>query len=150
MKGIIYYCFYAWVNDGIIFCILSVDGETKDTEKHGKGLFTSSVGKYKGDFKHDLYHGRGHMDYANGDVFNGEWSGGIIEGRGSLSRGGEEYDGYFKQGKRCGQGKVVYKDKTAYVGEWKDDMRHGKGKIISADETEVKDAMWAEDQMVVV
>ena len=88
------------------------------------------------------------MEYANGDIFNGEWSSGVINGRGCLVRDGEEYDGHFKDGKKCGQGKIVYKDKTVYVGEWKDDKRNGKGKWISADETEVKEANWLDDEVV--
>ena len=117
---------------------VNVDGDTKDTAKHGKGQLTSSAGKYKGDFKNDEFYGRGHMEYTNGDVYNGEWHGGVMEGRGSLVRGGEEYDGNFKGGLKCGQGKMVYKDKTVYVGEWKDDLRHGCGKLISADEKVVQ------------
>jgi hypothetical protein len=88
------------------------------------------------------------MDFTDGSVFNGEWSGGVIEGRGSLLRGGEEYDGYFKGGLKCGHGRVVYADKTSYVGEWLNDLRHGPGKLISADESEVKEARWEAGEMV--
>lgn len=137
------------------FCVVSLcyvsgvaDGETKDAERHGKGQYTSSIGKYKGDFKHDEYSGRGHMDYADGAVFNGEWRGGVFEGRGSLIREGDEYDGHFKQGLKCGQGRMVYADATSYVGEWLNDQRHGAGKLISADQSVVKEATWEADQIV--
>ena len=88
------------------------------------------------------------MDYADGAVFNGEWRGGVFEGRGSLIREGDEYDGHFKQGLKCGQGRMVYADATSYVGEWLNDQRHGAGKLISADQSVVKEATWEADQIV--
>lgn len=113
--------------------------------KHGKGQLINSVGKYKGDFRSDLYHGRGHMHFKNGDVYNGEWSEGKMHGRGSLCWDGQEYDGHFFKGRKTGLGKIVYADGTSYVGEWREDQRHGKGKLISADESEVKEAEWVDD-----
>jgi hypothetical protein len=57
-------------------------------------------------FREGLFHGRGKMSQANGDVYMGEWQNDKATGRGSF------YDA--SQGVR-------------YKGEWLNDAQHGQG-----------------------
>jgi hypothetical protein len=45
-------------------------------------------------------HGRGVVNYSNGDVYEGEFKNGLRHGRGILKCvDGLEFDGYWKEGK---------------------------------------------------
>jgi len=35
-----------------------------------------------GNFKHNFYHGKGIMNYGNGDVYEGHWHSGLYHGKG--------------------------------------------------------------------
>eukprot|EP00003_Mantamonas_plastica_P027526 TRINITY_DN592_c0_g1_i1.p1 TRINITY_DN592_c0_g1~~TRINITY_DN592_c0_g1_i1.p1 ORF type:complete len:315 (+),score=78.10 TRINITY_DN592_c0_g1_i1:117-1061(+) len=106
------------------------EGDWQEGKRQGQGEFSwNSGGRYVGTFKdgkHEggfyltssslalsnllpsfvLYHsGYGTYYYDNGDIYDGEWSGGNFEGRGT-----------FK-----------WKDDTWYEGEWKGDYMNGYG-----------------------
>ena len=52
-----------------------------------------------------LPHGHGKAEYANGDVYEGEW----------------------KAGKKHGEGTLTYADGAVYAGSFIDGQRHGRG-----------------------
>ncbi len=44
--------------------------------KSGFGFYYTSKYIYEGEFLNDKKHGRGTINYANGDVYQGEWKNG--------------------------------------------------------------------------
>lgn len=83
---------------------------------------------YVGQWKGGLYHGRGKLYMLTGDIYEGHWEHGKKKGKGRiLYRTGDVYEGYFELNLREGEG--VYKGKESeYEGSWKDDLQHGFGK----------------------
>jgi hypothetical protein len=65
------------------------EGKCKKGLAHGRG---KAVGRdtYEGSFKHGYPHGNGILTYANGDVYDGDFNKGRMDGLGSLST---TYDG---------------------------------------------------------
>ena len=54
-------------------------GEFKDDLFHGKGVLTLSDGSvYEGDFKDDLYHGKGVYTYPDGTIVEGQFKNGQL------------------------------------------------------------------------
>ena len=54
-------------------------GEFKDDLFHGKGVLTLSDGSvYEGDFKDDLYHGKGDYTYPDGTIVEGQFKNGQL------------------------------------------------------------------------
>ena len=76
-----------------------------------------------------MRHGQGVMTYANGDIYDGEWKEGRMDGKGTKKfRNGNEYEGGVKSGRAHGEGVLTYAagDLVKSSGEWKDGKRCGK------------------------
>lgn len=76
-------------------------------------------------------HGRGQFVSSRGDIFEGEFSNGRIEGRGTLTDDqGSRYVGTFKDSLRHGKGVEKMASGDVYEGQFFNDKRSGYGKLI--------------------
>jgi hypothetical protein len=53
------------------------EGEMKDNRKHGKGTLKYNGNEYTGYFKNDLFDGKGKLTFADGTVFEGNFTNGV-------------------------------------------------------------------------
>ena len=97
----------------------------------GDTILYSDGSRYTGDLDGFVRHGKGKMTYANGDVYEGEFSNDEILGIGKFTyyKTGDVYEGNIKNGKKTGQGKYSYLDGTCYEGNYDRDMPNGQGKL---------------------
>ena len=86
-------------------------------------------------------HGRGVMQYANGESYAGEWEGGLQHGQGVMCYTDGRYSGEYVRGDRSGMGVWDGVDGNKYQGEWKAGLRNGKGKEWAGDEL-IYDGEW--------
>ena len=89
------------------------EGDCKKGLAHGYG---KAVGPdtYEGGFKKGLPHGKGIYSWSNGDVYNGEWSKGKMDGKGELLKFRDKENdlmisGYWLEGEYVGISKYPYK-----------------------------------------
>lgn len=84
---------------------------------------------YEGEFKNDQKHGKGiFMDYKNKMFYVGHFDENQFSGKGSLIKETikEKYEGEFKAGKYEGQG-VLTEDFNHFEGSFQNGQRHGVG-----------------------
>lgn len=62
----------------------SYQGGCKKGLAHGKGIATG-IDRYEGEFKKGLPHGHGIYSWENGDIYDGNWFKGKMDGFGTLS-----------------------------------------------------------------
>ena len=108
------------------------EGMFKDGLKSGYGIQyvlcnNKSVKRYDGEWKDNMYHGKGQYKDANyeydGDFLNGKYHG---FGKLMYCHTGYEYNGDFVNGLKNGKGHYE-DDLIEYNGEWKHDKKHGYG-----------------------
>jgi hypothetical protein len=73
--------------------------------------------------------------------YSGDCKNGLAHGRGS-----DKYYGQFIKGLPDGKGTYTWADGTYYEGQWKDGMKEGKGKMVYADSTVT--GYWKMDRFV--
>lgn len=56
------------------------EGEWRFGKIDGHGVYIHNKNKYTGSFKNSLKHGHGVENFANGDVYNGQYCNGNMEG----------------------------------------------------------------------
>jgi hypothetical protein len=94
----------------------------------GIGIQTYSDGIYEGNWKGGRKHGKGKMNYSNGDIYVGEWNNDQINGIGMMDySNGRIYQGNWLDGQKNGKGKMNYANGDIYLGELKDNLREGIG-----------------------
>ena len=81
----------------------------------------------------DLRGDRGYVTTNSGNVYTGQFEGGIFKGK---AASGTEYNGGIKDGKWDGQATYTSADGDTYVGEWKNDKRDGQRTLTRADASE--------------
>lgn len=76
-------------------------GQVKDNIPHGRGAFSMSDGtRYEGQWKEGLPHGRGKILYAAGESYRGEFFNGKRHGYGIIVKvNGEKRSGFWENGK---------------------------------------------------
>jgi hypothetical protein len=85
---------------------------------------------YVGEIVNGKKHGRGKLNYSNGDRYEGVFVNDIIDGYGILTNGNIIYTGEFSVGVKCGKGSQMTRDgKYKYDGQWNNNLKNGNGII---------------------
>ena len=84
---------------------------------------------YMGEFSGSLREGRGRYIWASGDTYEGEWVKDKQHGMGkSTWAGGNSYVGYFENNDKSGIGEYIWGDGSSYVGGWRENKMNGVGR----------------------
>lgn len=76
----------------------------------------------------NCYDGNGSYLFENGDLYNGQWKKGEMNGYGVYEfANGDVYKGAFKKGFMEGRGTYTYKNGDKYIGTWKAGKMDGRG-----------------------
>ena len=98
-------------------------------QRHGMGKYTTPYFVLIGMWKDDKFCGWGRESRCNGDVFEGRFENGLINGKGIfLNSKKNKYIGDFKNMRRWGKGKLAT-DKIIYEGDFYNNQIHGNGRI---------------------
>jgi len=114
----------------------SVEGTSAATGtrkmRHGRGTMEFENGEvYSGEWQHDKQHGEGMHTYADGGVYTGHWVSGEKCGEGRFDfADGSYYSGGWERNVRSGVGTIAYADGGRYDGEWLNNKKHGRGKYV--------------------
>jgi len=84
---------------------------------------------YDGEWARGLRCGRGRMTAANGDVYEGSWRNGRLNGTCKVydAKTREVFEGKLVGGRRCGQGRSRWPSGQSYDGVWQDGAFNGRG-----------------------
>ena len=98
-------------------------------QRHGIGKCTTPNYVLIGQWKNDKFSGWGRESRNNGDVFEGRYENGVLNGKGIFLNGKHcKYVGEFKNTKRWGQGELTT-DTIYYKGDFYNNQIHGNGRI---------------------
>jgi hypothetical protein len=98
-------------------------------QRHGQGKCTTPYYVLIGQWKNDQFSGWGRESRCNGDVFEGRYENGLLNGKGIfLNEKKCKYIGDFKNTRRWGKGELTT-EKIHYEGDFYDNKMHGIGKI---------------------
>ena len=99
-------------------------------KRHGQGKCTTPYYVLIGQWKNDKFSGWGRESRCNGDVFEGRYENGVINGKGIfLNEKKSKYVGDFKNTRRWGKGDLTT-EKIHYEGDFVNNQMHGKGRIL--------------------
>ena len=96
--------------------------------KHGNGILTTSKYIMKGTWRNDQFTGWGIKCLRNGDIYEGRFINGELNGKGIFKNGKNLYEGEFINGERHGFGDFTT-ETYHYKGEFKNNKMDGKGEI---------------------
>ncbi|CAF4030698.1 unnamed protein product [Adineta steineri] len=103
--------------------------------------------RYEGEMKDGIEHGKGHMEYTNGDKYTGIYVEGNITGQGVyIFANGNRYEGQWKDNKKHGKGQMVYASGEKYTGDYVDNKRTGHGIFIFANGSQYE-GQWKDNKM---
>jgi len=111
-------------------------GEWKKNKRRGQGTTTCPKGQCTGEYRNDqIFCGAGLIVLPNGEVHEGHWEQGLLEGYGVRSepRRKAVYSGHFERGRRHGQGVLTILNGDTYTGAFERGFRHGLGVCVGAD-----------------
>jgi len=92
--------------------------------------------KYIGEFKDDLFGGRGTVFYSDGRKYEGEFKNNMLHGKGIFTFvDGSKFVGEYVRGIREGQGAYFYPTGNIWLGEWSGGKPHGRFIKYKADKT---------------
>jgi hypothetical protein len=117
--------------------------KARDGLPHGHGKAQYANGDvYEGEWKFERRDGVGICWYFSGEVYEGEWKADKREGTGTATYvTGDSYEGDWRFGKREGHGRAQYASRDGYEGQWKADKKQGFGTFWSAS-GEVYEGQW--------
>ena len=100
-----------------------------DNQRHGIGKLTTPHYVRIGTWRNDKFTGWGRESRRNGQVLEGRFVNGLLNGKGILinAKGGK-YVGDFVDSKKEGKGEMI-SNKIHYIGEFNNNKMDGKGKI---------------------
>ncbi len=105
------------------------EGEiNKENDRHGFGVIFTPNYILKGSWRKGEFTGWGRKYYKNGDVLEGKFVNGEINGKGILKKKESVYIGEFINGERCGKGDLTT-EKYHYKGDFKNNKFDGFGVI---------------------
>ena len=105
------------------------EGETNfENLKHGFGILTTPSYILKGSWRKGEFTGWGKKYFRNGDVLEGKFLNGELNGKGIFKNKNNIYVGDFINGKRCGKGDLTT-EKYHYKGDFKNNKFEGYGII---------------------
>jgi hypothetical protein len=83
---------------------------------------------YIGEFKNGPRHGKGRLEWTNGDIYEGEYQDNIKHGFAKeWYNNGNRFEGFFKDGQRSGNGTFTWLDGDKYIGAFTDGQLTGNG-----------------------
>lgn len=98
-------------------------------QRHGIGKCTTPYYVLMGMWKNDKFSGWGRESRSNGDVFEGRYENGLLNGKGIfLNEKKCKYVGDFINTRRWGKGDLTT-DRVHYEGDFYNDKIHGNGRI---------------------
>ena len=98
-------------------------------QRHGIGKCTTPNGVFIGMWKNDKFSGWGRESKSNGEVFEGRYENGLLNGKGIyLNEKKCKYVGDFKYSRKWGEGELTT-DKIVYKGNFYNNQFHGRGRI---------------------
>eukprot|EP00756_Hemistasia_phaeocysticola_P033960 Hpha_TRINITY_DN16496_c0_g14::TRINITY_DN16496_c0_g14_i2::g.162811::m.162811 len=108
------------------------DDELKERDPDGQGKEIGAQGNvYEGDFKGGLRHGQGTYRGSEGDLYSGSWKEGKMHGKGVWSSRSHRFEGHFENGEKHGYGMYYERrakgERLQYKGGYLQGMRHGRG-----------------------
>lgn len=117
-------------NENDKFNIQIYQGEVNVSgQRHGIGKCTTPYYVLMGMWKNDKFSGWGRESRTNGDVFEGRYENGLLNGKGIfLNEKKCKYVGDFISTRRWGKGDLTT-DKIHYEGDFYNDKIHGNGRI---------------------
>jgi len=112
-----------------------IGNKSTSGKKNGRGVLQFASGdRYEGEFKASEMHGHGVLRYADGDVYEGDFKDGKSHGQGVFTYAdGDVYTGEFVNDKQQGTGIFKYANGDVYEGRFEDGEMHGRGVYIYAD-----------------
>lgn len=136
-----------WV-DGTTF-----EGNYLHGQKTGQGKMTwynNETGKitetYEGEFKDNNFHGKGVYKWSTKKTYSGEWADGKMNGEGEFTwKDGRVYKGGFKDDLKDGYGEFKWIDGRCWKGFWANGEKHGFGLSVDSSGLE-KIGEWENDK----
>ena len=84
---------------------------------------------YQGEMRDGRPNGDGRLEIRSGEMFEGQWSNGLLEGRGvRVDVDGNRYEGQFSAGVPNGEGRFLARTGEIFEGNFVNGLRQGKGK----------------------
>ena len=99
-----------------------------DNIKHGSGILTTLKYQMKGFWRKGEFTGWGRKSTRNGEIMEGKFVNGALNGKGFYKNSNCFYEGEFINSKKCGKGELKTK-KYIYNGYFDNDEFNGKGTI---------------------
>ncbi len=86
---------------------------------------------YEGALLNGLPNGRGRMEVRSGEILEGTFRDGVLEGQGvRIAADGSRYEGAFRAGVASGEGRLALRTGEIHVGQFANGLRHGQGRTI--------------------
>jgi hypothetical protein len=98
---------------------------------------------YAGEMRDGRPHGEGRLELRSGEVFQGHWVAGVLDGQGlHIDADGNRYEGAFRAGLPDGRGRLLSKTGEIFEGTFAGGLKNGKGRTRLSGGT-VYESQWA-------